>query len=184
MPDEGKDPSGTEGSGSGNNGTLPEGAVSAADAQALRGTHEVELRGVNEKLTLANEEVAKALAAKEAAEAKVGEDTKQGEELAEAKKAVEAANVSISEAKAENVKLTEAALIQRREFLKTTYNLDEDKVKDLDGAQLDALQSVLPGMAASRLNAANLGLGANGSGGESTPPGNARERIRSALSSS
>lgn len=181
MPD--PDPSGTDSPGSVNTGTLPEGAVSASDAQALRSTHEVELRGVNEKLTLANEEVAKALAAKEAAEAKVVDSTAQGDELATAKKAIETANASIEEAKASNAKLTEAALLQRREFLKTTYKLEDDKVKDLDAAQLDALQAVLPGVATSTLSAANLDLNPSGSG-NGTPTGNARERIRSGLASS
>ena len=54
-----------------NNDTLPEGAVSAVDAQTLRDSHAAELLSLNEQLTKAGEEGAKALAAKEAAEAKV-----------------------------------------------------------------------------------------------------------------
>jgi len=184
MAEDGKDPSDPKDPGSGNTGTLPEGAVSAADAQTLRDTHEVELRSLNEKLVTANEDGAKALAAKEAAEAKVGEATTQGEELVKAKKALEEATTAIAEAKLENTKMVESALIQRREFLKTTYKLEDDKVKDLDGAQLDALQAVLPGVAASRLNAGNLDLNPSGSNGNGTPVGNARERIRSGLASS
>ena len=184
MAEDGKDPSDPKDPGSGNTGTLPEGAVSASDAQTLRDSHEAELRSVNEKLTNANEDGAKALAAKEAAEAKVGEATTQSEELAKAKVDLEAANVAITEANTKNTQLVEAALIQRREFLKTTYKLEDDKVKDLDGAQLDALQAVLPGVAASRLNAGNLDLNPSGSGGNGTPVGNARERIRSGLASS
>ena len=165
-----------------NNDTLPEGAVSAADAQTLRDTHGAELRSLNEKIAKVTEDGASVLAARDAAEARVEEFGDIESKVTEANEALEAANKTLESKDAEIVKLTESALAQRRQHIKTQYKLEDEQVKDLDGPQLDALEKVLPGVSASTLHAGNLGITGNSNQGE-LPSTKARETIKAGLAS-
>ncbi len=161
-----------------NNDTLPEGAVSAADAQVLRDTHEAELRSRDEIIAKVNEDGTSVLAAKEAAEARVKE---YGDIATKAKEASEALEATLESKDAEITKLTEGALDQRRSYLKTQYKLEDEQVKDLSGPQLDALEKVLPKVSASTLNANNLDLTAIGPGQNGVSPKNPRQSIKEGL---
>ncbi len=180
------DPSGGSGDPPANNDTLPVGAVSAADAENLKTTHAAELRGLREEITIlksSTEDGATVLAAKEAAEARVKVLEAVETQLTEAQASLEAANTSKDEHAATIERLTEEGLVTRRQHLVTTYKLEEDKVKDLTGPQLDAVESTLSALPANTIKPGNLGIGDNGGSGNDSPNGKPREMIRSGLES-
>jgi hypothetical protein len=160
--------------------------VSAADAQNLKTTHEAELRTLTEEITSLKkgaEEGATVLAAKEAAEARVKMLEEVESKFKTANEELEAARKSGEEHAATITRLTEESLAARRQHLKTTYKLEEDKVKDLTGPQLDAVESTLSGLPANAINPANIGIGDNGAGNSDTPPKRSRDMIREGLAS-
>ena len=161
--------------------------MSAADAEGLKTAHTVELRTLTEEITALKkgaEEGATVLAAKEAAEARVKELTEIEGKFKTASEELEAARKSGEEHAANIIRLTEESLTTRRQHLKTTYKLEEDKVKDLTGPQLDAAESLLAGLPANTITTpGNLGIGDNGGPNSDSPTGRPREMIKSGLES-
>ena len=171
------------GDGTGNTGTSVK-TVPESDLIAVKKAHESELAEKVTEITDLTKEVASERAAKEAAETLSSEIPTLREQLTtitserDASKAVETAAV------AKQTEMTAADLTRRRDFLKTTFNLEDAKVKDLDESQVSALESTLPGVskAAAVPNPTNLDLQNNNGSGTNTKL-SPREKISAGLAS-
>lgn len=170
-----------------NNDKLPTGALSAADTESLKTAHTAELHTLSEEITNLKqgaEEGATVLAAREAAEARVRVLEEIEGKFKTAEEELKAAHTSKEEYEATITRLTEESLTTRRQHLKTTYKLEEDKVKDLTGPQLDAAESLLAGLPANTISTpGNLGMGDNGGPNSDSPISKPREMIKSGLES-
>ena len=173
----------TSGSGgTGDTGTSVK-TVPESDLIAVKKAHETELAERDVQIKTLTGEVASERVAKEAAETLSSEIPSLRENLATANASIETANASVAAAEASQQSMATAELSRRKEFLKTTYKIDDAKVKDLDESALSAMEAILPGVSKTPApNGANLDMSPTGGSGDAQKL-SPREKIAAGLAS-
>ena len=152
--------------------------VPEADLMALKSSHESAIRTKDAELTASNASKDSALAAQQAAEAKLSDVSEVQTKLTNA----ETENTNLKSRVGE---LETASTTMRRDHLVTAYSIPEDKLKGFNDAQLSALESTLPGVKppsgpppnANNLDASGNANGTPGIDRDAIP----RERIKTGL---
>ena len=158
--------------------TVPE-----SDLIALKKSHETELAESKASVEQLTKDVASERAAKDAAETLAKEVPTLRESLTTLTSERDVAKAGETAAVAKQEEMTTSSLNTRKNFLKTTHNIDESKLTDLDESQLSALESVLPGVSKPAApNGANLDLTPSGGSGDSSKL-SSREKIAAGLNS-
>jgi len=156
----------------------PNGAVSAADIQTMKESHEAELRDRDDKITKLSEDVTEGRTAREAAEAKLTELGASLEILTTERDSLKS-DVSTSTDRVQV--LEEKALGVRREILAERHGVKADTVKDMNESQLEALESVLPSIKQVNVDPKNLDIQGQGSAGGTSAPLSVRDKLAAGL---